>query len=87
MLDQTADKRSECYVEEAVIEGVGPLFLYTLKTLADDKAKPCLVSYHGGGFISSGPQDWKKECSGMAVTTGCMVVCPFIGTGPDFGRQ
>ena len=81
MFDQSPDNVERCIVEETTINDK-PCLVYTPKTMADTTAKPCLVFYHGGGFIASSPEHWKKKCSTLAMLTNAVVVCPFIGVGP-----
>ena len=82
MFDQQPDHTEACIIEEATIGGAA-VFIYTPKTLSDNASKPCLVFYHGGGFIASGPSDWKKTCSTIAHLANVVVVCPFVGVGPE----
>ena len=83
MFGQSADRTGECKVEEVVIEGVGTGLIYTPNQLAGTTDKPCLVFCHGGGFTASGPDDGKKKCSSLAVNTNAVVLCSFIGSGPE----
>ena len=56
MFDQASDQTAECDVEEAAAGDSGhQIFVYAPKCLAGSRATesaPCLVYYHGGGFIA-----------------------------------
>jgi acetyl esterase/lipase len=83
MLDKNpVELLAQVTMEEVDVNGQ-KIFVYVPKALEGIEARPAIIYFHGGGFIMSGPEHWKKECAKQAIISNSVVICPTIGVGPE----